>query len=361
VRRLHAIIPDSVPDQLRPSGGNTYDQRLLDGLDSLGWSVAEHLLPGAWPDPDAASRRALEDVAAGLPAGDTVLVDGLIASNSPGVLVPLAHRVPLVVLVHLPVEGQRERAVLDAAAAVLTTSAWTRDRLLALYRLDPRRVHVAEPGVDLSPVAPGTTAGGELLCVAAVTPIKGHDLLVAALATLRDLPWRCTCAGPLAPDPGFVEHVTAQAHRAGIQDRVQLVGPLDRTALDQAYAAADAIVHPSRVETYGMVVTEALARGLPVIGTSVGGLPAALGHGAVDDAHDAGEDGRPGLLVPADDAAALAAALRAWLTDPALRERLRHRARERRLSLHPWSRTAEQVSAVLATLVRTSAAGAEPD
>jgi glycosyltransferase involved in cell wall biosynthesis len=153
----------------------------------------------------------------------------------------------------------------------------------------------------------------------------------------------------VSPDPDFVERVTEQARRAGIDHRIHLVGPLDRTTLDQTYAAADVLVHPSRVETYGMVVTEALAHGLPVIGTSVGGLPGALGHRG---ARDARADGRPGLLVPADDAAALAAALRAWLTDAALREQLRQRARERRLHLHPWSRTAEQVSAVLATLAR---------
>lgn len=349
MRRLHAVVPDSVPDQLRPSGGNTYDRRLVEGLRSLGWSVTEHLVPGAWPEPDAASRRTLEDVAGGLPDGDPTLVDGLLASNSPEVLIPLARRLPLAVLVHLPVEGPREYAVLNVAAAVLTTSQWTRDRLVDRHGLDPSRIHVAEPGVDRSPLAPGTPAGGELLCVAAVTPLKGHDLLVAALASLQDLPWRCTCAGPLAPDPGFVERISARAHRAGIQDRVQLVGPLDRTALDQTYAAADVLVQPSRVETYGMVVTEALAHGLPVIGTSVGGLPHALGHG---DADDSREDSRPGLLVPTDDPAALAAALRAWLTDAALRERLRRRATERRRSLHPWSRTAEQVSAVLTTLAR---------
>lgn len=345
--RLHAVVPDSVPDQLRPSGGNTYDRRLVEGLRSLGWSVAEHLVPGVWPDPDAASRRALEDVAARLPDGDPTLVDGLLASNSPEVLVPLARRLPLAVLVHLPLEGPHERAVLDAAAAVLTTSTWTRDRVLHLHHLDPHRVHVAEPGVDPSPLAPGTPAGGELLCVAAVTPIKGHDLLVAALAALPDLLWSCVCAGPLSPDPRFVERVTAQARRAGIRDRVQLVGPLDRTALNQAYAAADVLVHPSRVETYGMVVTEALGHGLPVIGTAVGGVPDTLGHG---DANNTREDSRPGLLLPADDAAALATALRAWLTDAALRERLRHRARQRRLALHPWSRTAEQASTVLVTL-----------
>jgi glycosyltransferase involved in cell wall biosynthesis len=100
------------------------------------------------------------------------------------------------------------------------------------------------------------------------------------------------------------------------------------------------IVLASRAETYGMVVTEALARGLPVVAAEVGGLTEAVGHGA---------DGiRPGLLVPPDDPAALGAALRAWLGDAELRARLRRAARERRASLPGWSTTTSVLAGVLA-------------
>jgi glycosyltransferase involved in cell wall biosynthesis len=89
-----------------------------------------------------------------------------------------------------------------------------------------------------------------------------------------------------------------------------------------------------------MVVTEALAHGLPVVATEVGGLPESLGHGA--------DDVRPGLLVPPDDPAALGAALRAWLEDAELRRHLRRAARERRASLRGWSTTTSDLSGVLA-------------
>jgi glycosyltransferase involved in cell wall biosynthesis len=93
-----------------------------------------------------------------------------------------------------------------------------------------------------------------------------------------------------------------------------------------------------------MVVTEALARGLPVIATEVGGLTEALGQGA---------DGiRPGLLVPPGDPAQLGAALRAWLRDAELRERLRRAARERRESLSRWSTTTSVIARVLAEASR---------
>ncbi|MDT7575952.1 MAG: hypothetical protein QOH17_2285, partial [Pseudonocardiales bacterium] len=110
--------------------------------------------------------------------------------------------------------------------------------------------------------------------------------------------------------------------------------------LGRAYAAADVLVLASRAETYGMVVTEALARGVPVVASNVGGVPEALGQLA--------DGSRPGVLVPPGDAAALAGALRGWLVDRDLRQRLRSVARERRASLPDWSTTTDRISWVLA-------------
>jgi glycosyltransferase involved in cell wall biosynthesis len=120
---------------------------------------------------------------------------------------------------------------------------------------------------------------------------------------------------------------------------VSFPGPLTGADLARSYRAADLLVLASRAETYGMVVTEALAHGLPVVATEVGGVPEALGHAPGGD--------RPGLFVPPGDPAALGAALRAWLGDAALRERLRRAACERRASLPRWSTTASVISAVL--------------
>ena len=175
--------------------------------------------------------------------------------------------------------------------AVVTTSAWTRRRLLELYALPADRVHVAEPGVDAADLATGTAAGRELLCVAAVTPDKGHDVLLDALATTADLSWHCVCVGSLDRDPAFVDGLRRRALDGGLGDRVRFPGPRTGADLERSYAAADVLVLASRAETYGMVVTEALARGLPVVAAEVGGLTEALGHGA---------DGiRPGAAGPA--------------------------------------------------------------
>jgi len=265
--------------------------------------------------------------------------------------VPHARRLRQVVLVHVPLGHrppdeeagavrERERQVLAAATAVVTTSAWTRRRLGELYALPADRVHVSEPGVDAARLAPGTAGAGSLLCVAALTPDKGHDVLLDALAMATDLSWRCDCVGSLVREPAFADAVRRRARDGGLGDRVRFPGPCTGRELDRAYAAADLLVLPSHAETYGMVVIEALSRGQPVLATEVGGVTEALGSG---------EDGtRPGLLVPPGDPGALGAALRAWLEDAELRDRLRRAARERREKLRPWAATASAIADVLA-------------
>jgi glycosyltransferase involved in cell wall biosynthesis len=366
VTAVHVVVPEGIDDPARPSGGNAYDRRVCHELAALGWEVHEHAVPGAWPRRGELGNAALGRTLGRIADGAAVLLDGLIASTAPEVLVPHAHRLRQVVLVHMPLGHRppgaeaddvraRERDVLGAAASVITTSAWTRRRLGELYELPPERVRVAEPGVDAAELAPGTAAGGSLLCVGAVTPGKGHDVLIDALARIADLSWRCECVGSLDRDPGFADRIRRRAlsgrlgggaRETELGDRVRFLGPRVGPDLDRWYAAADLLVLPSRAETYGMVVTEALARGVPVVACDVGGVTEALGRG---------DDGtRPGFLVPPEDPAALAAALRDWLENAELRDRLRRAARERRARLSPWAATATAIADVLAEVAASA-------
>jgi glycosyltransferase involved in cell wall biosynthesis len=346
VTAVHVVVPEGIDDPMRPSGGNVYDRKVCDGLAALGWSVHEHSAPGDWPVADSAAHANLGALLGGVPDGEVVLLDGLIASTSPDVIVPEVDRLPVVVVVHMPVgdaspqAADLERAVLSNVAAVVTTSRWTQRWLLDHYGLPGDRVHVAEPGAETADLACGTPNGGSLLCVGAVRPAKGHDVLVAALATLQDLAWHCTCVGALDLDTQFVERIRDQAAEVGIAGRLTFPGPLKSIDLDSAYNGADVLVSASRAETYGMVVTEALAHGLPVVATSVGGVPEALD----------GTNGttRPGLLVAADDPYALATALRGWLDDSDQRQHLRKAARARRLALRDWDHTSRRLARVLA-------------
>ena len=130
---VHFVIPDGIDDRARASGGNAYDRHLCRGLTSIGWSVHEHAVPGCWPRPDAASFAALDGVVQQIPDDAVVLLDGLVASTAPDVLLTQTRRLRLVVLVHMPLGHRpaddgaeariRERAVLSVAAAVVTTMA----------------------------------------------------------------------------------------------------------------------------------------------------------------------------------------------------------------------------------------------
>ncbi|MEV4412341.1 glycosyltransferase family 4 protein [Catellatospora sp. NPDC049609] len=341
---VHVVLPGDIDDPAAPSGGNRYDRRICGGLVGLGWAVREHAVAGSWPRPSAASRTALAGLLDGLPEGAVVLLDGLVAAGAGEVPAARAARLRLVVLAHMVFGDEAadlrepEARALRAAAAVVTTSRWCRQRLIERYALPPARVHVAAPGVDPAPAATGSPDGSRLLCVAAVAPHKGHDVLADALARIGDLRWSCTCVGSLDRDPGFVARL--RAHPAA--RRIDFTGPRTGADLDAAYAAADLLVLPSRGESYGMVVTEALARGIPVLTGAVAGLPEAVGRAPDGDL--------PGLLVPPGDPAALAGALRRWLAEPALRDRLRRAARGRRDTLTGWEHTTGQVGEVLAAV-----------
>ena len=343
---VHVVLPEGVDDPGRPSGGNVYDRRICDGLTAAGWDVREIVAPGHWPRPDAGALLGLGSSLAAVPDDGLVLLDGLVASAAATVLVPESRRLRLVVLVHMPLGGvevpaEDEAAVLEHARAVVTTSEWTRALLLGRHPLAPATVHVARPGADRGAPVTAETDGGRLLCVAALAPHKGQDVLVEGLAGLADLAWRCTLVGSLDSDPAYVRRLRRQVAEHGLGDRVALSGPRVGDELRRAYAGSDLVVLPSRLEAYGMVITEALAVGLPVVASAVGGIPEALGTTA---------SGTPGLLVPPDDPLALRAALSDWLLDADLGRRLRRAALVRGSELPGWDVTTGCLASVLRTV-----------
>lgn len=337
-QQVHLIWPHDIDDPRRPSGGDRYDRRLALGLRARGWDVHEYVVAGPWPELDPAACARLARTLDRLPDGALVLVDGLVASATPHVLEQGADRRRLVVLVHLPTgPAGAERATLTMADRVVATSGWTARWISSRYGV--ARVDVAVPGVDpADPVSP-RPLDRELLAVGAVTAVKGYDVLLDALGLVADLPWRCRVVGATDVDPAFAAEVRARARALGLDERVSWEGPVGWPAMAALYAGADVLVSASRQETYGMAITEALARGLPAIAPAVGGVPEAIGRTAAGDV--------PGLLVEPEDPASLAAALRSWLTDEALRERLRGYAAQRRAGLPSWEQTVGVVEAAL--------------
>jgi glycosyltransferase involved in cell wall biosynthesis len=347
--RVHVVAPEGFDHPGQPTGGNIYDRRVCAGLAEAGWDVLVTTVAAAWPVPDFGARADLARIVSAIPSGETVLIDGLIASPAAAQLLPHADRLRMTVLLHMPLAAaigaqhdasaeRSERVVLSAAAGVVVTSEWTRQQVLTRYAIPARQVHVARPGVD-QVAAPARPVRGHLICVGVLGRHKGQDLLVEALADLAERDWHCVLAGPLDRDPDFVDQLQTRITRLGYGHRIRLTGVLTGAALNHAYTTADLLVAPSRSETYGMTVTEALAHGLPVIAAAVGGLPEALGSTA--------NGTRPGRLVPPGDPAALAAALGDWLGDERHRHRLRAAARQRRSTLRGWEQTTQEIADAL--------------
>ena len=335
---MHLVGPVGLSDPARPSGGNVYDLRLAAALRTRGRDVAVH----------ETTVDGLGGLLDGLPDGATAVVDGLVGSAAPDALARARDRLGLVMLVHLPIglavagstpQPEAESRAIAAVDAVVCTSRWTSDWLAEAYDVPADRLHVVVPGAEKSPLAEGSLPGDRLLSVGAITPVKGHDVLVDALSSLTDVRWTWSLVGA-SVDAEHATRLWKALWEAGLDDRVTLAGALTGADLAAAYANADLLVLPSRHETYGIVASEALARGVPVLAADVGGVREALcgsSSGAV-----------PGLLVPGEDPAALAAALREWLSNDDLRTRLRHAAAERRSALEGWDVAAAAVEDVLA-------------
>ena len=136
-----------------------------------------------------------------------------------------------------------------------------------------------------------------LLSVGAVVPRKGFDVLVAALATLAELPWRLTIAGDLTRDPNEAARLDVSISQHKLTSRIAVPGAVSSERLAALYDDADLFVLASRFEGYGMAYAEALSHGLPVIGTTAGAIPDTVPQEA-------------GLLVTSGDVDALAKALR---------------------------------------------------
>ncbi len=351
-RSIAFVVPGSIDTR---TGGYGYDRRIIEGLRHAGWQVALHELDGRFPCPPPETRVEAERLLAGLPDGATVVVDGLAFGALPIEVERHASRLRFVALVHHPLADETgvdrataaalddsERRALALARLVVVTSPATA-RGLARYGVAASRVAVVTPGTDrVSPSRGSESSTMHLVCVATLTPRKGHELLLGALAHLRDRRWRLTLVGSLDRDPPTLARIRASVSASGLDDRVHFAGEAEGAALETHYQAADVFVLATRHEGYGMVVAEALAHGLPVVSTRTGGIPDLVEPPRLPPA---------GLLVEPGDGPALRTALAGILDDEPLRRRLGSGALEARARLQTWDQSVERMSQALETVI----------
>ena len=338
VERVVFAVPG---DLATPTGGFAYDRRMIAELRRLGWTVEVLDLGDGYPRPSPPTRAAARAQLAGVPPGRPIVIDGLAFGVLPDVSAVLAHSHRLIALIHHPLalesglaaeEAQAlhasERAALAGTRHVVATSQATARLLVRDFAVAPDRLTVAPPGTDRAPPARGSGDGTlALLAVGAIVPRKGYDVLIAALARLADLPWRLTIAGDRERDPAAAARLDRDIARLNLSGRVTVAGAVPAEDLAALYLGADLFVLPSRFEGYGMAFAEAIAHGLPVIGTTAGAMPETIAAEA-------------GVLVPPDDVDALAAALRRLIADAGERGRLAAGARAAAAQLPTWAASA---------------------
>jgi glycosyltransferase involved in cell wall biosynthesis len=361
---LHLVLPGKLDQK---TGGYLYDAHIVAGLRARGVQVHVHSLPGSYPLVDQEAIVEADRVLADLPDGALVVIDGLALPGVAGSLMVENHRLRLAALVHHPLslemglsEAQArtlqliEQGSLARVQRVIVTSPATAETLLADFHVTPDWLGVVEPGTDRPERLERSAAAGSgtdqlnLLCVATVTPRKGHLILVEALSRLADLPWRLTCIGSTTRDAGAAAAVQDAIARHGLTGRITLMDEIEPEALRNQYRDADLFVLPSYYEGYGMALAEALSHGLPIVSSKAGAIPTTVPADA-------------GILVHPGDVGALTEALRSILTDAELRSRLTTAACAAALKLPTWDDAVDRFAAELVGMeptLRGSLAGA---
>lgn len=352
----------AIPGDLdAPTGGYAYARRMLQHLPDHGVMAHHIALPGTFPDPDESDLEVTRHLLAQIAPATPILFDGLAFGALPPEIVT-AIASPIIALVHHPLAletglssaRQRhlqacERFALQHAAAVIATSALTARTLMRDYAVPEDRLAIAEPGTVPALRASGTGNPFTILAVGAVIPRKGYPVLIDALerlAAAHDLPadWHLTIAGATDRAAEEANLVRERILKSGLRRNITLAGEVSVRELSRLYARADLFVLPSLYEGYGMVLAEAMARGLPIISTT--------GGAAAETVPDAAA-----IKIPPGDAASLADALWAVISNEDRRTAMANASWQAGRRLPDWPDSARTVAATIKSVAAGDSIG----
>ncbi len=343
------LVPRDLPG---PSGGTHYNHAVIAALRDQRHTVQVLGVPGAWPHPSSGDRDAFAEALYG---PDPVVVDGIMALAAPHeVQVAVESGATVHVLIHSLLTAEprsdedrrqlasMEQSALHAATSTSCASQWSASDVG--HRYPGIRPHVLVPGTTPSPLAHGSTPR-QLLVLAALTPLKNQLLVLRALSRLLDKPWTLQLVGSAEIDPGYAAQLRRFASAHFGPERVVFHGALTGGALEKLWDSTDLLLLTSLSETFGMVVTEALARGIPaIVAVGTGAVDALLGSSG---SASPTQPDQPGAVVDPHRVEQLTQSLEDWLSQPEIRAAWRTAAVCRRPSLQTWADTAAGLVRIL--------------
>ncbi|GAA3274210.1 glycosyltransferase family 4 protein [Paenarthrobacter aurescens] len=323
--RIRFLVPGNVR---HGSGGNKYNAKLAEHLTALGVTVETVTVDGDWPVGSRADRIRFGEA---LDGGTTVIADGLVASGAPEEVAGAAGKGTQVwILSHMALADHPglEAKALAGATGIICPSAHAAAGLEARY--GSLNAVIAIPGADSADIAAGSEPP-HIVAVAALLPNKSQLELVETFAGMQDLEWSAALIGSENADTSYAAEVRAAVERYGLENRISVTGELTGKPLEDQWHKADLSVLLSRSESFGMVVTESLAHGVPAIVRQGTGAVEALGTKEAGAALDLATGEEP------------AKTLRRWLTDQGLQQSWRNNALQARQDLQGWDTTAATV------------------
>lgn len=332
-------------DKDRRTGGFLYEATVLRTLNSIGVKTDHLQLPDSFPDPTPDDMTMTLDALRAVPAHVPIILDGLVfGAIDPAGLAQITA--PVIAMIHHPLGletgltperaaflRQNEGEALNHTAHVIVPSPHTAQILIQDFGADPDRITIALPGFDRPVYTPAPADPPLILSVGLLAERKGHDILLDALFRIQDLNWQAAIVGK-THDPAYARHLNQQCQSLNLSHRVTFTGELEQSALQKQFETASIFALATRYEGYGMVLSEAMLFGLPVVSCNVGAVPDTVGEAAI--------------LTQPDDPMAFADALRQLLENPQTKAHFCELSKVRAKSLPSWQDTAR----VFETVVR---------